>query len=77
MDGVDHKFLDNIARAVSLQKITIDFLRTLDQEATYQGDLLSSEIRCQCIERKSFRRCLHPRDHKADGTHMRCKFTSV
>ena len=77
MDGADHRFLDNIARAVSLQKITIDFLQTLDQEASYQGDLLSSETRCQCIERKTFRRCLHPRDHKADGTHKRCKFTSV
>ena len=77
MDGSGFECLDNIARSASIQKITVDFLQTIDQEATYQGDLPSSESRCQCIEKSSFRRCLHPRNHKEDGTHKRCKFTSV
>ena len=71
MDGSDNKFLNSIARAVSLQKIKIDFLQALDQEATYQGDLPSSDTRCQCLERRTFCRWLYPRNHKVDGTNKR------
>ena len=75
MNGVDYKKLDNVARIVKLSKIAADFLMALDQEAIYEGSLPSSEIRCQCLERGTFRRCLRLRNHQVDGSFKKCKFT--
>ena len=75
MDGDDYKRLDNVARLVKLSKITSDFLMTIDQEAVFEGSLPSSEIRCQCLEKGTFRRCLRLRNHQVEGSYQRCKYT--
>ena len=75
LDGNDFERLDNISRVVRLSKITADFLIAMDQEAIYEGSLPSSEVRCQHLERGTFRRCLLQRNHKLDGYSNQCKFT--
>ena len=75
LDGNDFERLDNISRVVRLSKITADFLIAMDQEAIYEGSLPSSEVRCQHLERGTFRRCLLQRNHNLDGSSNQCKFT--
>ena len=67
MDGKDYQDLDNISRAVRLSKIDGDFLMALDQETIYSDSLPSSELRCQCLEKGTFRGCLHERNHQVGG----------
>ena len=73
-DGKGFVHLDNIQRVASLRHITIDFLTAVGEEANYDENIPSSNLRCTCIERDTFRRCLLPRDHKANGI-QKCKFT--
>ena len=74
LGGLDNVTLDNLARTAPLHKITKDFLLSIEEEASYNKDIPRSDLRCQCLERGTFRRCLLPRNHKAEGI-CKCKFT--
>eukprot|EP00978_Attheya_sp_CCMP212_P021315 scaffold62029_cov65-Attheya_sp.AAC.8 len=75
LNGAEYATMDAVSRTQKLSLIAADFLLALDQEVRVHDTIPDSCDRCQHLECDTMRRCIHPRNHKEDGTLDRCKFT--